>query len=360
MRISELCRILGESGFPARLEGADRTVHAVNTLEAAGEGEISFLANPKYLRKFKDCCKEVDGALTASFNQTNTQTHRLSSSGRDYKTQFQNFPRSYKHIFKARKEGWLVGECDGAQLEFRVAAHLGRDKVALRNILDPDFDAHITTASYMSGEDYGTLLERYRQGDTQVYQQRQDAKEETFKPLYGGRYGTEAQMKWYKGFRELYSGIADAQQNWIDEVLDKKYLITEWGMRYYWPDTHMDRSGYVKNSTSICNYPVQAFATAEIIPIALAAFWHRLRNSNLSMFIVNTVHDSIIVELPESEVESFHELAQQCLIEDIYPYLEKVYDVKLTVPLGVGVMTGTHWGSKNETVYNAREELYNG
>ena len=54
MRISELCRILGESGFPARLEGADRTVHAVNTLEAAGEGEISFLANPKYLRAVQE------------------------------------------------------------------------------------------------------------------------------------------------------------------------------------------------------------------------------------------------------------------------------------------------------------------
>jgi DNA polymerase I-like protein with 3'-5' exonuclease and polymerase domains len=272
--------------------------------------------------------------------------------------QFQNFPRAYKHIFKSRNEGWLVGECDGAQLEFRVAAHLGRDEVALRNITDPDFDAHITTASYMADMDAAEMLELHRAGDAEVGKLRQDAKSETFKPLYGGSFGTPEQMKWYKGFKELYSGIANAQQSWIDEVLNNKFLVTEWGMRYYWPSTTMDRSGYVKNTTSICNYPVQAFATAEIIPVALAAFWHRLRTSDLRMFIVNTVHDSIIVELPPEEEIAFHDLAQQCLIEDVYPYLEKVYGVKLSVPLGAGVMVGSHWGSKDETVYEAKEELY--
>ncbi len=49
-RLSELCRILTDQGFAARLEGEDRTVRAVNTLEDARDGEISFLSNPKYLR----------------------------------------------------------------------------------------------------------------------------------------------------------------------------------------------------------------------------------------------------------------------------------------------------------------------
>ncbi len=52
--ISDLCKILTENGLRARLEGADRTIHAVNTLESAGEGEISFLANPKYLRAVEE------------------------------------------------------------------------------------------------------------------------------------------------------------------------------------------------------------------------------------------------------------------------------------------------------------------
>jgi DNA polymerase I-like protein with 3'-5' exonuclease and polymerase domains len=294
----------------------------------------------KYLRKFADCVSDAGGLLTAQFNQTNTQTHRLSSSGRDYSTQFQNFPRAYKPLFKARRSGWLVGECDGAQLEFRVAAHLGRDSVALKDIVEGT-DIHSVTAGVIGCN-------------------RQDAKPHTFKPLYGGRSGTPDEVRYYEYFREHYKGIADTQQRWIDTVLATGELTTEWGMRYYWPDTRMDRSGYVTNTTSICNYPVQAFATAEIIPVALAAFWHRLRDSGLEMFIVNTVHDSIIVELPEEEVDEFHKLAQQCLIEDVYPYLEEVYGVKLSVPLGAGVMTGPNWGSKDETVYNAKENMYGG
>ena len=49
IRLSELCKVLSDHGFSARLEGEDRTVRAVNTLEAAGDGEITFLSNPKYL-----------------------------------------------------------------------------------------------------------------------------------------------------------------------------------------------------------------------------------------------------------------------------------------------------------------------
>jgi DNA polymerase I-like protein with 3'-5' exonuclease and polymerase domains len=291
----------------------------------------------KYLRKFAECVGDANGHLTAQFNQTNTQTHRLSSSGRDYSTQFQNFPRAYKPFFRARRPGWLVGECDGAQLEFRVAAHLGRDPVALQDIVDGT-DIHSVTADVIGVS-------------------RQDAKAHTFKPLYGGQSGTVDEKRYYSFFRDKYAGITETQQGWIDEVLETGRLVTEWGMRYYWPDTTMDRSGYVKNTTSICNYPVQAFATAEIIPIALTSFWHRIQEEGLQMMIVNTVHDSIIVELPEEEVDDFHRLAQQCLIEDVYPYLEKVYGVKLTVPLGCGVMTGSHWGSKDETVYT-KEDLH--
>jgi len=49
LRLSELCRILSAEGFEARLDGADLSVRAVNTLEDAEAGEISFLSNPKYI-----------------------------------------------------------------------------------------------------------------------------------------------------------------------------------------------------------------------------------------------------------------------------------------------------------------------
>ena len=48
LRLSQLCNILNDHGLATRLDGEDRLIHAVNTLEDAGDGEISFLSNPKY------------------------------------------------------------------------------------------------------------------------------------------------------------------------------------------------------------------------------------------------------------------------------------------------------------------------
>lgn len=291
----------------------------------------------KYLRKFAECVEHDGGLLKAQFNQSSTHTHRLSSSGLDYSTQFQNFPRAYKPLFRASRDGWLVGECDGAQLEFRVAAHLGRDEVAIDAIRE-GVDVHAVTADIIGVS-------------------RQEAKGHTFKPLYGGSSGTDAERAYYSYFREQYEGITRRQQRWIDEVLRDKYLTTEWGLRYYWPDTRMDAGGYVTNTTAICNYPVQAFATAEIIPIALVYFWHRVKSEGREINVLNTVHDSIIAEFPPEETENFHRLSRQCLIDDVYRYLHEVYAIDLVVPLGCGVTVGTHWGSKDETVYTADDSL---
>lgn len=300
----------------------------------------------KYLRKFADCCASDSlGHLLAQFNQCNTRTHRLSSSGLEYRAQLHNIPRAYKPMFKASKTGWVIGEADGAQLEFRTAVHLGRDKQGLYDIA-MGVDIHLVTASVI----WPHLL---------ADSKRQDAKEHTFKPLYGGQSGTDDERRYYRFFQEKYAGVTNAQSTWKDEVLATKKLRTEWGLVYYWPDTSMDRNGYIKNSTAICNYPVQAFATAEIIPIALVWFWHRLKRSSLQMYLVNSVHDSIVAELPEAEVEDFKALSKQCLIDDVYHFLEKLYGVKLTVPLGCEITHGKNWGNKkNNTKIEAGKEFW--
>lgn len=294
----------------------------------------------KYLRKFGECCDEAGGLIRGSFNQCNTRTHRLSSSGLEYKVQFQNLNRRFKPLFRARESDWLMGEADGAQLEFRVATHLGRDPVALKDIVEGT-DIHAYTASIIGCS-------------------RQDAKAHTFKPLYGGVSGTTAERAYYTAFAEKYNHIASTQRGWTLRVAEDKLLTTEWGMKYYWPDAKLKESGYVTFSTSIFNYPVQAFATAEIIPIAIVCAWHRMRD--FRSFLVNTVHDSIIAELHPDEVGAWHEVAKQCLITDSYNLINKLYGVSLTVPLGAGVTTGTHWGDKEskagEVVYDAPDDLW--
>jgi DNA polymerase I-like protein with 3'-5' exonuclease and polymerase domains len=131
-------------------------------------------------------------------------------------------------------------------------------------------------------------------------------------------------------------------------------------MKYYWPDTRMTKSGWILNTTSIYNYPVQAFATAEIIPIALVCAWHRM--TSMQSILVNTVHDSLIAEVHPEEVTLWHDIAKQCLIGDCYDLIYKLYGIRLTVPLGTGVMVGTHWAGKDakdsEVIYEAEEHHY--
>lgn len=314
-------------------------------------GQIQFRLN--FLGKLLACCNEEGGLLYASINQAVTQTHRLASSGKKYKVQIQNIARDLKKLFKARIPGWLVGEADGAQLEFRVAAHLGRDPVALADIRNPEFDAHYQTAEIIL-KTIRALISK---------DQRSDIKPFTFKPLYGGMSGTAEERAYYRFFQEKYNGIYKTQEGWSYIVLRDKLLTTEWGLKFYWPDTKLEISsrggkGYIKNRTSIFNYPVQSFATAEIIPIALVYTWHYFRALGLKGFLVNTVHDSVIAEIPPEEEEIFRDICEYTFTELVFGYLSRVYNVRFTVPLGTETKVGTHWSKGTERKYDLDPDEY--
>jgi DNA polymerase I-like protein with 3'-5' exonuclease and polymerase domains len=294
------------------------------------------------------------------FNQTTTATHRLSSSGirtffemfDDWKqVQFQNMARIYKSLFIAKKKGWLMMEVDGAQLEFRIAAQIGRDKQAIADILDPDFDAHCQSAAIMNDIPYEEFLKDYRAGSKKHKSMRTAAKVDTFKPLYGGESGTKKQKKWYKAFKERYSGIADVQAGWVYQVLADKELTTEWGMKYYWPRAAVGRDGYVNVKSSVYNYPIQALATAEIIPLAVTFLWERLRDLDIAE-IVNTVHDSAILEVHPDHVKEVQEHAIAAFTTDVYTYMQDVYGIEFIVPLGCGVNIASHWSEGDEIAFN--------
>lgn len=282
----------------------------------------------KALDKMMQCIENDGGTLYATFNQTITQTHRLSSSGKRYKIQFQNMFRDFKPLFKAKHEGWKIGETDGAQLEFRIAAWYGQDERAMYDI-DHDVDVHQFTADTITAAGQKT--------------DRQGAKAHTFKPLFGGSSGTKAEQAYYKEFRAKYPGIDSAQSAWIDEVLRTKSLLLPTGMRFYWPDTQLQPSGYVTNTTSISNYPIQYFATGEIIPIAVVSLWHRLRANDMQTKIVNTIHDSAICEIHPEEEELYEELAVQSFTSDVYNYLLSVYGIDFNVTLDTETKILPYW-----------------
>lgn len=293
----------------------------------------------KALKNFMECVQN-DDVLRAQFNQTVTKTHRLSSSGAVYSVQFQNLPREYKKLFMPRNPEWYIGEIDGAQLEFRVAAFLGQDKVAVHDI-NEGVDVHQFTADTITAAGQET--------------NRQAAKAHTFKPLFGGTSGTDAEQEYYKAFQEKYKGIANAQKSWVQEVVRTKSLRLVSGLIAYWPDAKRQGSGWVTNTPQIYNLPVQSLATAEIIPIAVTKLWHDLKKHNMQSFLVNTVHDSAIAEIHPDEVLEFQDLSVRAFSDFVYKYLETVYNIQFNVPLGAGLKIGKHWG---EADHELADKIY--
>lgn len=215
-----------------------------------------------------------------------------------------------------------------------MAAHLGRDSAARDDIVS-GFDVHRFTASNLNGTAFDEVSK----------DERQDAKPETFRPLYGSKGNSEATKRYAKAFTKRWPDIYKTQTGWTYEVLKTKKLRIESGLIFYWPDTTISDYGYVKHTTEIFNYPVSSFATADIIPIGLVYAWHRLRMYRARSFITNTIHDSIVAEIHPEEVKLFSDTVKEAMTHDTLKYLKKVYGVEYTIPLGVEIKVGSHWGS---------------
>ena len=319
-----------------------------------GKVNAALTKNLNYFKAIVDD-PSTGNVFYAQLNQTRTATHRLSSTGIPCaagSVQFQNLPRGFKRLFSARKPGWVIAEADSAQLEFRVAAYLGNDAQAKADISDVNWDAHVTSAAAMAGIGYDELYAAYKRDDKGAAEKRQAAKPETFKPLYGGQRGTKEQERWYAEFRRRYPGINATQEGWKHAVITsrRRELITPWGLRFYFPHASVSRSGYVNVTASIYNYPVQSFATADIIPIALVCLWHRVQDAGYAdrIWFVNTVHDSVAVELDVELTSWFEREATEAFTMDVYKFLERHYNICFDVPLGVGLKIGAHLGEGKE------------
>jgi DNA polymerase-1 len=304
----------------------------------------------KALDFFRRVCTEQQSVFRGRFNQAVTQTHRLSSSGRRITfgdgralgVQFQNLPREYKRLFRA-ESGRVLVEVDGAQLEFRVAGQLGADPQVLSDVAS-GADVHRFTASVLGHKSEEEVTDKERTA----------AKAHTFKPLYGGNSGTRREVEYYEAFRAKYKAVEQTQKSWCLKVLNEGKLRIASGLIFYWPGTGMSKSGYIDNTPSIYNYPIQSFATADIIPISLAYTYWGARH--LDVRIINTVHDSVVADVADEDVEAYKQVVQEAWLDRTYQYLDKVYGVKMTIPLAVGWKAGAHWGEGQEIKYTKEYE----
>lgn len=299
----------------------------------------------KNVEFFQKVCEERGGTFVANFNQCRVATHRLSSSGKrtvfkDGKAraaQFQNLPRVYKSLFEA-PEGWVYAEADGTQLEWRIGGSLSRDPQVLEDVRT-GHDVHKFTASVLLRKAISEVLKG----------ERQDAKPNTFKPMYGGQRGTKREEAYFVAFRERYKAMSEMQEGWAHTVLRDKQLRIPTGLIFYWPDTEMTRSGYITNTPNIYDYPIQSIATADIIPVSTVYTYWECRAKGLNVKLANTIHDSVLAMVLEKELDKYWEVVVHCFLDRAYEYMDKVYGLDLYVPLGVSYRAGKYWGDGEET-----------
>ena len=284
---------------------------------------IRYSALRTYLNTFVEGMEnnaDENNFIHPEFMQCVTATGRLSSRNPN----FQNMPRGstfrIRKVVESRFENGSIVEGDYSQLEFRVAGFLAKDDQAYQDVIDGT-DVHSYTASIIGCD-------------------RQTAKGHTFKPLYGGTTGTLEQQKYYRAFKEKYSQITEWHDKLQRHAVTKKYVSLPSGRMYYFPDSKWTKYGTATNRTAICNYPVQGFATADILPCCLVKLHKELKP--FKSLICNTVHDSIVIDCHPDEEKEVIQILKDCML-GVADELQSRYRLKYDMPVGIEIKKGKNW-----------------
>ena len=305
----------------------------LNKMVGSAEGELKEFveaiirhnAIDTYLNTFVEGIKNFtneNSLLHPKFMQAITATGRLSS--RD--PNFQNQPRGktfpIRKVVTSRFEGGKILEIDFAQLEFRTAVFLAQDKQGMEDIKNK-IDVHQYTADVIGVS-------------------RQDAKAHTFKPLYGGTTGTDEEKRYYKKFAEKYKDITAWHGRLQTEAIELKRLKLPTGREYLFPYAERMPWGGSSYSTQIKNYPVQGFATADIVPLACIKIYELMKEQKVKSLLINTVHDSIVADVYPDEEAVMGKIFKQGTAS-VIPALKKYYGINFNIPLDTEVKLGYNW-----------------
>ena len=288
-----------------------------------------------FIEGIKKSINGFDSVLHANFNQCITATGRLSSSNPN----LQNMPKGklfpVRKAFVSRfKDGQLL-EVDYSQLEFRVAGILSRDERIKQEVAE-GFDVHSHTAKVLTENGEPT--------------ERGPAKASTFRPLYGGSQVTFAQRIYFQELFAKYAGVFNWHKKLQDEALEKEIITTATGRQFAFPNVYRTKQGNASAKTQIVNYPVQSVATAEIVPLGVILLHKQLRERGLKSLVINTIHDSVIVDCHPEEIEEVKQISSICLVK-AQDEAEKRFGLDKFIPLEVEMSIGNNWMEQKECSY---------
>ncbi|SIS49683.1 DNA polymerase I [Salimicrobium salexigens] len=273
------------------------------------------------------------GKVHTRFNQALTQTGRLSSADPN----LQNIPirleegRKIRQAFIPSRQGWVMFASDYSQIELRVLAHMSGDEKLIQSFKEGE-DVHTKTAS----EVFGVAPEEV---DSDM---RRKAKAVNFGIVYGiSDYGLsqslgvsrkDAQI-YIDAYFKSYPKVKEYMQDTVQQAKEEGYVETLMNRRRYLPDMN-SRNFNRRNAAerTAMNTPIQGTA-ADIIKKAMIDMAARLKEEKLEATMLMQVHDELILEVPEQEVEKVTEAVREVMEET----------VELTVPLEVDHSYGKTW-----------------
>ena len=265
-----------------------------------------------YIDGLKSVINKKTKRIHSRFMQTVTATGRISSTDPN----LQNIPikteegRLIRKAFLASEGGVLV-DADYSQIELRVLAALSDDKEML-DAFKHGLDIHRKTASEVFHVDYEDVNDL----------QRSEAKAVNFGIVYGiSDYGLsqnlniprKAAKEYIDNYLGHFVGIKDYMSEEIKNGKDKGYVETIFKRRRYIPELNAKNFNIRSFGERIAlNTPIQGSA-ADIIKIAMVKVYNELKKRNLKSKLIIQIHDELVVDTAEDELEEVKELMKDLM-----------------------------------------------
>ncbi len=302
---------------------------------------IEFILEYRQLSKLKSTYVDAlpalinhkTGKVHTNFNQTGTATGRLSSSDPN----LQNIPVRSEVGNKIRKAiiappGTYLLSADYSQIDLRALAHLSQDP-GLIAAFAHDEDIHATTASKLFG----------LPADEVTLEMRRNAKTVNFGVVYGmSDYGLEQATNLSREeaaqfialYFEKYPRVKEYLEATKERARKLGYVQTVLGRRRFLPEINSyNRMVREAAERMAINAPVQG-SSADIIKIAMINLHREMERRNLKSKMLLQIHDELLFEVPEEEVEEI-----KSLVTELMPRA-----VELCVPLKIDIKLGRNWG----------------
>ncbi|TKD67896.1 DNA polymerase I [Pseudalkalibacillus hwajinpoensis] len=273
------------------------------------------------------------GKIHTRFNQALTQTGRLSSTDPN----LQNIPirleegRKIRKAFVPSTSNWVMFAADYSQIELRVLAHIAKDE----NLIE----------AFQNGEDIHTKTAMNVfdvEKDDVTSDMRRHAKAVNFGIVYGiSDYGLSQSIgisrkeagEFIDRYLESFPGVKRYMEDVVSEAKQDGFVSTLMQRRRYLPEINsrnFNQRGFAERTAM--NTPIQGTA-ADIIKLAMVQMDTRLKEENLQARMLLQVHDELIFEAPEEEIETLKRIVPEVMESAI----------KLDVPLKVDYEYGSTW-----------------